>query len=72
MSVITTFFMIQKKVECWIIWIVVDVIATVLYYIKGAKFFSVEYLIFTLIAVFALWNWINEYRKEQQRQSNLV
>lgn len=69
MSIITTFFMIEKKVECWIIWIVIDIVATVLYYVKGAKFFAFEYLVFTLIATFALWNWINEYRREQQRQS---
>ena len=62
MSVITTFFMIQKKIECWIIWIVVDIVATYLYFLKGAKFFGVEYLVFTLIAIFALWNWIKEYR----------
>jgi len=72
MSVITTFFMIQKKVECWIIWIVIDIVATCLYYIKGAKFFAVEYFVFTLIATFALWNWINEYRREQQRQSTTI
>jgi nicotinamide mononucleotide transporter len=62
MSVITTFFMIQKKIECWIIWIIIDVVATYLYFIKEAKFFSVEYLVFTLIAIFALWNWIKEYK----------
>jgi nicotinamide mononucleotide transporter len=72
MSVITTFFMIQKKVECWILWIVIDIVATILYYIKGAKFFSLEYFIFTLIAVFALWNWINEYKHEQRRQTTTV
>lgn len=62
MSVITTFLMIQKKVECWIIWIVIDVVATYLYFLKGAKFFGVEYFIFTLIATFALWNWMKEYK----------
>jgi nicotinamide mononucleotide transporter len=62
MSVITTFLMIQKKVECWIIWIVIDVVATYLYFLKGAKFFGVEYFIFTLIASFALWNWMKEYK----------
>ena len=72
MSVITTFFMIQKKVECWIIWIVVDVVATWLYFVKEAKFFAFEYLVFTIIASFALWNWVNEYKREQQRQSNLI
>lgn len=69
MSVITTFFMIEKKIECWIIWIVVDVVATYLYFLKGAKFFGVEYLVFTLIAVFALWNWIKEYKADQKSQS---
>jgi nicotinamide mononucleotide transporter len=62
MSVITTFFMIQKKIECWIIWIVIDILATYLYFLKVAKFFGVEYLVFTLIAIFALWHWIKEYR----------
>jgi nicotinamide mononucleotide transporter len=69
MSIITTFFMIEKKIECWIIWIVVDVVATYLYFLKGAKFFGVEYLVFTFIAIFALWNWIKEYKADQKRQS---
>jgi len=67
MSVMTTFFMIQKKIECWIIWIVVDIVATYLYFLKGVKFFGVEYLVFTLIAVFALWNWIKEYKSYSAR-----
>ena len=62
MSIIATFLMIQKRIECWIIWVIIDIAATVLYFIKEAKFFSFEYLVFTLIAGFALWNWIREYR----------
>ena len=61
MSIITTFLMIKKRIECWIIWIVIDIVAAILYFIKGAKFFSVEYLIFTWIAAFGLWKWIQEY-----------
>jgi nicotinamide mononucleotide transporter len=62
MSVITTFLMVQKKIECWIIWIIIDIVATYLYFIKEAMFFSVEYLVFTGIASFALWNWSKEYK----------
>jgi len=61
MSVITTFLMVQKKIECWIIWIIIDIVATYLYFLKEAKFFGVEYLVFTGIATFALWNWRREY-----------
>lgn len=62
MSIITTFYMIQKKVECWIIWILVDLVATYLYFVRDIKFYSLLYLLFTGIATFALFNWMKEYR----------
>jgi nicotinamide mononucleotide transporter len=62
MSIVTTFFMIQKKIECWIIWIVVDMVATYMYFIKDIKFVSIEYLVFCGIAAYGLWKWIQEYR----------
>lgn len=62
MSVITTFFMIQKKIESWIIWIIVDILATYLYFMKDLKFFALEYVIFTFIAAYGLWHWYREYR----------
>lgn len=62
MSVVTTFFMIQKKIESWIIWIAVDAIATYMYFVKGIKFVSLQYFIFCFIAAYGLWNWIREYR----------
>ena len=64
MSIMTTFLMIQKKVECWIIWIIVDIVATYLYFSKGIMFVGVEYLIFCFLAAFGLWNWIQEYRSQ--------
>jgi len=65
MSIITTFLMIQKKIECWVIWIIIDVVGTVLYFVKGAKFYSVEYFVFTLLAIYGLWNWVKENRSYQ-------
>lgn len=62
MSIVATYLMVQKKVECWIIWILVDMIATGLYFAKGIKFVGVEYLAFCFIAAFGLWRWIKEYK----------
>ncbi len=62
MSIITTFYMIEKKIESWIIWIIVDVLATYLYFSKGIRFVALEYLIFCLIASYGLWNWIREMK----------
>ncbi|MGC1241413.1 MAG: nicotinamide riboside transporter PnuC [Chryseosolibacter sp.] len=62
MSIMTTFLMINKKIESWILWIVIDTIATYMYFVKGIKFVALEYLLFCFIAAFGLWNWIREYR----------
>ncbi len=62
MSIIGTFWMIQKKVESWILWIVVDAVATGMYFVKGIKFVGAEYFVFCFIAAFGLWNWMQEYR----------
>ncbi|HMP99047.1 MAG TPA: nicotinamide riboside transporter PnuC, partial [Cyclobacteriaceae bacterium] len=50
MSIITTFLMIQKKIESWVIWIIVDVVATYMHFMKGIKFVAIEYLVFCFIA----------------------
>jgi len=62
MSIVATYLMIQKKVECWVIWIVVDVVATGLYFAKGIKFVGIEYLLFCFLAAFGLWKWMKEYK----------
>ncbi len=65
MSIAATFLMIQKKVESWGIWILVDAVATVMYFRKGIRFVGIEYLVFCFIAAYGLWNWIREYRSYQ-------
>ncbi|CAN5704323.1 nicotinamide riboside transporter PnuC [soil metagenome] len=69
MSIITTFYMIQKKIECWVIWIIVDVVAAYLYYIKGVKFYSLEYLVFIFIAAYGLLHWIREYKSYSNQKA---
>jgi len=72
MSVATTYFVIQKKIESWIIWIVVDLLAAWLYYAKGVKFYSLEYVAFAFLAAYGLWYWINEYNSyKNQKVSSL-
>jgi nicotinamide mononucleotide transporter len=60
MSIIATYLMVQKKVECWAVWILVDATACTLYFVKEIKLVGIEYLIFCFIAAFGLWNWMKE------------
>lgn len=62
MSILATYYLIQKKIECWIIWIVVDVVATYLYFVRDIKVYSLLYLIFTILATYGLLGWMKEYR----------
>jgi nicotinamide mononucleotide transporter len=58
LSIVATFFMAYKKTECWILWIVVDVVSTYLYIQKGILFIAVEYLVFLVLATYGLVEWI--------------
>jgi nicotinamide mononucleotide transporter len=58
MSIVGNFLLTLKKVESWILWVAVDLIAPILYWSKGIKLIAIEYVIFLALASFALWNWV--------------
>ncbi len=61
-SIVAQYLMLQKKFECWALWVVADVVATFLYFSKDVKFLSLEYLVFCFIAGYGLWNWKREWQ----------
>ncbi len=63
MSIVATYLMVQKKVECWLVWIVVDAVACGLYFSKGILFVGIEYVVFCFIAAFGFWYWLKQYRE---------
>lgn len=65
MSVVATFMLIRKKIAAWYVWLVVDIIATYMYYIKDVKLYSLLYLIFCFIAAFGAYHWTEEFRKNK-------
>lgn len=71
MSVVATYMMIQKRVECWYVWLVIDVLLTYMYFVKGVKVVSIEYGIFCLIAVQGAYLWTRAYNRYPARQSDV-
>ena len=49
--------MARRKIENWILWIIGDIISIPMYFYKGYSFTSIQYLIFTIIAVFGYLEW---------------
>lgn len=60
--------MARRKVENWIFWIVGDFISIPLYFCKGYTFTSLQYFIFTILAVLAYFEW-KEILKSQKVHS---
>lgn len=49
--------MAKRKLENWILWIVGDVISIPLFFFKGYTFTSIQFIIFTVIAVYGFIEW---------------
>ena len=49
--------MTKKKIENWVWWIITDFVSVPLYFVKGYAFTSVQFLIFTLLAIWGLIEW---------------
>ena len=49
--------MVKRRVECWVYWILVDMVAIVLYWAKDIKFMSILYMVFLGMAIFGLLKW---------------
>ncbi|MGP4953105.1 nicotinamide riboside transporter PnuC, partial [Psychrobacter sp. T6-1] len=58
--------MASRKIEHWLLWIVADAISVPLYFYKGYTFTSLQYVVFTLIAIWAYYEWQRRYRMQQQ------
>jgi nicotinamide mononucleotide transporter len=62
MSFTATWLMIQKKVECWIYWIIVDGIGIGLYFVKDVRFVALLYGVLLVLAIngFRLWHGLSK------------
>lgn len=58
--------MAKRKVESWFFWIVGNIISVPLYLHKGLAFTSIQYFIFTIIAIAGYIKWKELYNKQIQ------
>lgn len=63
-SIIACWLLAKKKIESWLLWIVIDIICIVLYYQKGIMLMSIEYFIFLINAIYGLLLWVKLRQKQ--------
>ncbi len=49
--------MAKRKIENWIVWIIADIISVPLYFSKGLTVSSLQFIVFTIIAVLGYKEW---------------
>ena len=59
-------FMAKKKIENWTLWIIGDLIVVPLYVYRGLGMLALQYLVFTIIAVFGYTEWKKTLNKSHQ------
>lgn len=70
LSVMANLLLAKRIWENWLLWVLVDVVATIIYFQKGVKFLGIEYFILLVIATLGLIKWVKAY-KQQSIQTNL-
>ncbi|MCB0680843.1 MAG: nicotinamide mononucleotide transporter [Saprospiraceae bacterium] len=63
-SLVAQFLLARKKLENWIIWIVVDLVAIVIYSLKGLYLTTFLYGVYLLLSAKGLYDWRQSYLQE--------
>jgi nicotinamide mononucleotide transporter len=71
MSFAANLLMVHRKIECWYLWIAVDVLGVGLYYSRGILLVSLLYLIFLALATQGYWRWRDEEQGLQTEMPGL-
>ncbi|NNE57930.1 MAG: nicotinamide mononucleotide transporter [Hellea sp.] len=61
-SIIAMYFMARRLLENWVVWILVDVLAIGIYWVKGLQPTSALYLVFLCMASVGLYQWYRSWR----------
>jgi len=57
---LATYYLVQRKLECWIYFIVADAVYIYIYWNKGAHLFAYMMIVYTVMAAIGYWQWKRE------------
>lgn len=63
-SIVATVLLAKKKIENWYLWMAVDLVCVVMYFMKEIYFLSFEYLFFLGLAFYGLYNWKKQFSND--------
>jgi nicotinamide mononucleotide transporter len=66
LSIAGQILLMQRKLESWYLWLIVDVLSVGMYWAKAVPFVTLLYVIFTINALYGLREWRKEYKRSQK------
>jgi nicotinamide mononucleotide transporter len=63
-SLVAQYLMIKKILQSWMFWIIVDVVAIIIYAYKDLYFTTVLYVLFLVMAIIGYLEWKKAYNEE--------
>ena len=64
-SLSATYMVTQKILGNWLYWIVIDLVSIYLYAERDYYLTAVQYVLFTLLAIYGFWVWQQEYKRQK-------
>ena len=71
MSIVAQILLMRRKIDNWVIWIVMDFVAIGLYFYKGIYLTTGLYVIFLIMSTIGLFTWIR-LKKEEERRAKFI
>ncbi len=66
LSILAIWLQGRKKIECWIFWLIIDILSVGIYLYKELYLYTLLYLIYVVMAFFGYKAWIESYRNDQR------
>jgi len=67
-SFVAMFLLTRRRAESWVYWILVDIAAIWLYWVKGLRFIAAQYVFLLVMAVYGLWRWASKERSRARAE----
>ena len=70
LSLLAIWLQSRKKIESWMLWLVVDILAVGIYFYKEIYFYSILYTIYIVMAFIGYFEWHKSYKHEYRNHSH--
>ena len=66
LSILAIWLQGRKKIECWMFWLIIDILSVGIYFYKELYFYTLLYLIYVVMAFLGYKAWRESYRNDQR------